>query len=371
MTEKEFLQEIATATVDRKNFVEELRAYEMPVFMFGAGEFARETTNMLNECNLEVDGYLVDDKYYKPNSIYLNRPVYSFSEISANKSQSYVLIRGINPGWREARNRIEKFPQFKIYEFIKENFYTLTYEDIVNEKEKFFETYNLLTDELSKKTFLICLKAHISLVPCHLKDIVATKEYFNELTESKKMGGGTFVDCGAFRGDTVKKFIDFVGGKYKKIFAVEPDEKNFAELQKFVKDNEYKNIFLYQGGVYDKKGTVNFMNYSFMGYSSTGSKVSEDGEWVVNVDTIDNIVGDSPVSLIKMDIEGSELPALKGAINTLKKSRPVLVISVYHRQEDLITIPQFIKDVYKNCRFYLRQYRTVDVADLDLYVIPE
>lgn len=155
-------------------------------------------------------------------------------------------------------------------------------------------------------------------------------------------------------------------GKYEKIFAIEPDRENFVQLQKFIDENGYKNIVLYQGGVSDEKGTVKFFNYG-----GGGSKVSEDGESVVNVDTIDNIVGDSTVSLIKMDIEGSELPALKGAINTLKKSRPVLAVSVYHRQEDLITIPQFIKDVYKNCRFYLRQYRTADVADLDLYVIPE
>lgn len=193
MTEKEFLQEISAASVDRKNFVEKIMTHEMPVVIFGAGEYAREITNILNECNLKVEAYLVDDKYYKQNTIYLNSPVYSFSEISASKSKNYVLIRGINPGWRDVKNRIEKFPQFVIYEFIKENFYTLTYEDILNEKEKFFETYNLLTDELSRKTFLICLKAHLSLVPAHLKDIVAAKEYFNELTQSAKMGGGGYL----------------------------------------------------------------------------------------------------------------------------------------------------------------------------------
>ena len=72
-----------------------------------------------------------------------------------------------------------------------------------------------------------------------------------------------------------------------------------------------------------------------------------------------------------MDVEGAELSALRGAVNTLKRCKPALALSVYHRKEDLITIPQFIKSIYKDCKFYLRQYRKIDLADLDLYVIPD
>ena len=63
----------------------------------------------------------------------------------------------------------------------------------------------------------------------------------------------------------------------------------------------------------------------------------------------------TPIGLIKMDIEGTELNALKGAINTLKKCRPYLTLSAYHKTEDLITLPKFIKSVYGN---------------FDLYVVP-
>ena len=87
---------------------------------------------------------------------------------------------------------------------------------------------------------------------------------------------------------------------------------------------------------------------------------------------IDNIVGEEKIGLIKMDVEGAELAALKGAIKTLKNSRPALALSAYHRKEDLITMPQFIKSVYGNCKFYLRKHEDfIALYGLDLYVIPE
>ena len=75
-----------------------------------------------------------------------------------------------------------------------------------------------------------------------------------------------------------------------------------------------------------------------------------------------------------MDIEGSELKALEGAIKTLKRCKPALAISIYHRKEDLITIPQFLKEIYENSHFYLRKHYAEPpcyLSELDLYVIPE
>ena len=51
---------------------------------------------------------------------------------------------------------------------------------------------------------------------------------------------GGYVDCGAYDGDTVEKFIDWSGGNYSKIFAVEADPVNFAALEKFISEKNYK-----------------------------------------------------------------------------------------------------------------------------------
>ena len=57
---------------------------------------------------------------------------------------------------------------------------------------------------------------------------------------------------------------------------------------------------------------------------------------------------------IKMDIEGAELDALKGAENVLKKHRPFLAICVYHRKNDIIEIPKYLNELLENYHFYIR-----------------
>jgi len=67
-------------------------------------------------------------------------------------------------------------------------------------------------------------------------------------------------------------------------------------------------------------------------------------------------VSDEPVTYIKMDIEGAELNALKGAANTIKKNKPRLAICVYHKPEDILEIPVFLSELVPSYQFYLRHH---------------
>lgn len=72
--------------------------------------------------------------------------------------------------------------------------------------------------------------------------------------------------------------------------------------------------------------------------------------------------------MIKMDIEGSELKALKGAALTIKEHHPILAVCVYHKKEDLVTIPQYIKSLCPKYRLYLRNYSRYS-QELVLYAV--
>ena len=90
----------------------------------------------------------------------------------------------------------------------------------------------------------------------------------------------------------------------------------------------------------------------------------------IEVDKIDNLVS-SNVSYIKMDIEGAELEALKGASKVIFLNTPKMAISVYHRPDDITTIPLFISSIFHNLyKLYLRHYGTT-TCDLVLYAIPK
>ncbi len=69
----------------------------------------------------------------------------------------------------------------------------------------------------------------------------------------------------------------------------------------------------YNLGVYDKRETLRFAGFA----ESTMNKIADDGEIVIEVDSLDNILKDKPVDFVKMDIQGSELKALDGAKNII------------------------------------------------------
>ena len=62
------------------------------------------------------------------------------------------------------------------------------------------------------------------------------------------------------------------------------------------------------------------------------------------------------VDFIKMDIEGSELEALKGAKNTIKRHKPRLAICIYHKIEDFYTIPKYIKELVPEYKLYVKHH---------------
>lgn len=104
------------------------------------------------------------------------------------------------------------------------------------------------------------------------------------------------------------------------------------------------------------------------------STVSEEkrGENIEIIETaaLDDVVGDRPVTYIKMDIEGAELEALQGAENIIRKQHPRLAVSIYHKPEDIWTIPRLLMKYYEGYWFYMRHY-SFSWYDTVLYAIPQ
>ncbi len=126
---------------------------------------------------------------------------------------------------------------------------------------------------------------------------------------------------------------------------------------------ELENIEIITKGVSDKAGVLHFAASG----TSSSAVVSENGI-EIEVTTIDETVKDEKITFIKMDIEGSELKALAGARDTIKRCRPRLAICVYHKSDDLMTIPQYIQNLVPDYKLYLRNYRA-DGTETVLYAL--
>ena len=77
----------------------------------------------------------------------------------------------------------------------------------------------------------------------------------------------------------------------------------------------------------------------------------------VGINSKDTVIGcEQNISFVKMDIEGAELEALIGAKDIIKKFKPKMAISIYHKPEDIITLPSIIMEYCDDYRFMLRHY---------------
>lgn len=174
--------------------------------------------------------------------------------------------------------------------------------------------------------------------------------------------GEVFIDGGCYDCDTDREFIKWCGGNYKKIYAFEPDLKNYGRCLELCRTENIQNISLYQKGLWSCETELSFQE--------TGNAAARIGEGTVVIQTvaIDAVVGDEPVSFIKMDIEGAELEALRGAEQTIRKNRPRLAICIYHKPEDVIEIPEYILSLHSDYKLYMRHYSPNDCETV-LYAV--
>ncbi len=176
---------------------------------------------------------------------------------------------------------------------------------------------------------------------------ISKNEYFD--SEYYSIGNNEiYVDVGSFNGDSVLGFARYTKNCFKKIYCFEPDPDNFAKLKKNV--SQLENVELCPFAVGSENGEI-----LFSGGVGEASGINEHGNIRVLVKKLDDLITE-PVTFIKMDIEGFELAALKGATALIKKNRPKLAICVYHRVEDMLTIPQYIKSIVPEYHFKLRQH---------------
>lgn len=152
----------------------------------------------------------------------------------------------------------------------------------------------------------------------------------------KKIQGKIFIDCGAFIGDTSLILNKFNPGK---IYAFEPVKENYDNMLKTIRQNELRNVIPVKMGVGDKETRLKIKSRDIL------SSIDEQGDEEIKVTTIDNFSekNNLEVGLIKMDIEGYELEAIKGSKKTIKKYKPVLLISLYHTAKDFFCIPKLLK----------------------------
>ena len=218
--------------------------------------------------------------------------------------------------------------------------------------------YSSLADEQSRKVFENIIRFQITGDLNYCFNCESEKD---EAFEILNLGDNeSFLDLGAYRGDTVDEFLKYTKS-YKKIVAVEPDTRTFKKLQL---NCEYlENCITLNNAIWSENCVL-----TFDGNKGRGASAQSQGEEknAICVDYITEKYWD--FSYLNIDIEGAESEMLKGACLTLA-NRPKICMAVYHKSEDIFALVNKIKEINSDYKIYLRHHKHISFWDTNIYCI--
>ena len=354
----------------KQSFWETLAQTGKPVILYGMGTGADKILDFCALKNIKITDIFASDEYVREHS-FRGFKVKRLSRIK-EKYDNFCVLLSFATRIDSVINKIYELdgiyelyaPNFPVF---GENIY-FDYNYYLKNKQEIEQAYNLLADDESRTVYEAVINFNITGKLEYLKNIESPKESALDLLE---LGDNlNYIDLGAYDGDTIFGLLNH--HKYiKKIFAFEPDTKNFKKLEKKAALNNILDICgLYNLGAWSGEERLCFnaqanRNSSFAD-GQNNKKLKE-----VLADSIDNILYPqvSGEILIKYDVEGAEFEALAGSRNIIKKYSPKLIVSLYHKIGDIFTLPLYIKSMNPDYRFYLRKHKYIPCWDLNLYAI--
>jgi FkbM family methyltransferase len=235
---------------------------------------------------------------------------------------------------------------------------------IVARIDEFLAVGERLADSLSVETLYSVLLYHLETDRDHLLTVNRPGDatYFRSgLFEMRERE--TYVDCGAFDGDSVQQFIRAAKGRFHAIHAFEPDPQNYPRLVDWLRrESRYsyaQRIHLHQKAVGSATGTIELTSTGDAGACVPLARdvAAAPGvpRSVVDIVTLDEAIRE-PISLLKLDVEGHEIEILRGALKHLQQDRPRLAICAYHLPGDLVDLPRFVEGLDAGFRIGLRHH---------------
>ncbi len=301
---------------------------------WGAGSNGRWCLDYLLENNYKVD-YFIDSSPALQNKKINNIPIISYEEYKAKNLNNVILITS-------------KHYVLQIQEILKNYKQKMSFDSwfVIKNKKKYAEIFKLLSDEKSKKVLNTILKTMLTGNETYLRNIAENNQYFC-LAPFFNTVNEVYVDLGAYTGDTIEKFIFSQNGSFKHIYGFEIGTAQISalnsRLERLRKEWAIENnkITIENAAASDTNGFM-FIEDALqlfelhVTHKETKNKVKTFSlnDYFKNINT----------TFIKADIEGAERLVLKGAAEIVKRDRPKMALSVYHRPDDLFRIIGHIRE---------------------------
>lgn len=322
------------------------------VLIYGAGNtsllyekcFINENINIL---------YFVDNNPSKIGNDFLGKEVISVESMINNYSEKTILISSANMyTFKEIKCKLDSLGinNYSIDEYV-----------FHKNMDNIIKIFDLLNDDISKITYANVILARMGRKELDLS-LVNKDQYFAINEFAVFASNEVFVDCGAYVGDTIEKYLFVKSGIFDKIYAFEPEPRNFTAMQYRTDrlNREWalseEKITLINAGI-GRTSKISFVSGTNNDMAALGSKINENGLGSqIEIYSLDDYFKNQKITFLKADIESYEESMLLGAKQIIARDRPKIAVCIYHNAADMYRIPALIHKLDSSYKLDIRQH---------------
>ena len=360
MVDQKFLKLLAEGRHEYEKF---LNSTQDGIYLYGAGFVGAWAAGYFEQLGIPVHGF-VDSNEQKCGQMVAGKPIYSLDKLSPSQVKNLLISsRHSVPAIKAHLLSNLGYSPMSVDAFVVQHAYP----------EKVEYVAELLRHcDKSLGTFWAVLVSMLDGNTRALTPFGDAHPFFDRFGFFNR-DGEIFVDAGAYVGDSLERFIWSVNGVFREIHAFEPGKVQFNAMVKRVARLSEEWAFASQKVVLNNKaltahnGNIRLSNASYLIQSSIVNGVS-DGQSTIEIEgiTLDSYFNGGNVSLIKVDVEGSEKLFLEGASEVIKKSRPRIALSVYHFPTDIFELPKTVLQINPEYQLFLGHHSS-QLMDTVLY----
>ena len=352
-----------------------------PVVLYGMGNGADKILDVCAGYGITVRDCFASDGFVRGHSFH-GRTVLTFDQVCrAYGAENLLVLLSFATARPEVLSCIEQVAaRAELYvpdvPVCGEELFTAAF--CQAHREELESARGLFADEASRRVFDGVITARLSGRLDMLRGTATLpEEDFVHLLRADRFR--YVADLGAYTGDSLRELMTYAPG-LQGALAMEPDARTFRKLSRFARelaDSGHGPVIRpVPKGAWSWAGLLTFSGTGNRNASLVaGTDTVQAHAAAVAVDTPDavwdQVMGrDTPVDFIKYDVEGAEAEALRGSRSLISRYAPALLVSAYHRSEDLFTLPLLVRALAPRHALYLRRRDSVPAWDINLYALP-
>lgn len=373
----------SVATPDLWHYLASADRAGRPIVMYGMGNGADKIIAVCDRFGITVRDFFASDGFVRGHSFH-GKVVLSFSEICAKYGTDELIVllsfASSRPEVLELFDRVGAVCEMYAPDVpvCGDNLFCADFHEA--HRSDFDAARALFADEESRRVYdgIITYKLSGRIDVLRSTESNAADAY-RDILHAERFE--TVMDLGAYNGDSIRALRTYAP-TLARVIAMEPDRRNARKLAEYAEraaeETPPLEVTPIEAGAWSEEGVLYFDASGNRNANLTPNAVLHGATarmTEVKVNAPDAVAlatwGERCVDHIKYDVEGAEAEALRGSRRLIERDRPALLVSAYHRSEDLFALPLLVHELCPSYRLYLRRMAGVPAWDINLYAVAE